>query len=219
MGEPSIPTFAGNDTFKGTVVHCSANKGAREWKGKKAVVLGSGTLVCPISHQTQHGVVLNDENKYPIPTIGHDIAHEFYEGADVTMVQRSETVIITSQIGLPLINGLCGGRSTCASMKPSPLCLISMVITILTSPRLYRQEADLATISFPIRPFQPLLAHLHNLICELEKSLHDGLRAAGFKVAGEGSPGLLVKYWRDGGVRTLVYSSLELTLKGHSTRS
>ncbi|KAJ9648572.1 hypothetical protein H2199_001427 [Coniosporium tulheliwenetii] len=79
-GEPKIPTFPGQDNFKGTVYHASQHKDAsssgQDVTGKKVIVLGSGNS-------------------------GHDIAQNFSEnGAAVTMVQRSPTYVISASIGL-----------------------------------------------------------------------------------------------------------------------
>jgi len=40
---PPIPSFLGMDTFKGQILHSSQYKHARDYQGKKVVVLGSGT--------------------------------------------------------------------------------------------------------------------------------------------------------------------------------
>jgi len=40
---PPIPSFSGMDTFKGQVLHSSQYKHARDYQGKKVVILGSGT--------------------------------------------------------------------------------------------------------------------------------------------------------------------------------
>ena len=77
-GEPKIPRFDGQDQFKGTVYHGSQHDDASQHnvKGKKVVVVGSGNS-------------------------GHDIAQNFYEnGADVTMLQRSGTYVITADKGV-----------------------------------------------------------------------------------------------------------------------
>jgi len=81
-GEARIPKFEGLENFKGPTPHSSKHKGAKEWAGKKAIVVG-----CCNS--------------------GHDIAAEFYEhGCDTTIVQRSSTYVVSSKHGLPAwLNG------------------------------------------------------------------------------------------------------------------
>ena len=75
-GEPNLPTkIKGVNDFKGDrVVHSSQFNGPEpNSKGKKAVVVG-----CCNS--------------------GHDIARDYYEhGYDVTMVQRSSTLVVTCE--------------------------------------------------------------------------------------------------------------------------
>lgn len=77
-GEPKVPTFSGQEKFKGSLYHGSKHHDASQYdvKGKKVVVVGTGNS-------------------------GHDIAQNFYEnGADVTMLQRSGTYVITADKGV-----------------------------------------------------------------------------------------------------------------------
>jgi cation diffusion facilitator CzcD-associated flavoprotein CzcO len=68
---PSIPDVPGLEAFAGAKVHSGTFANAEQWKGKKALVLGSGTS-------------------------GHDTAQELYEhGADVTLIQRSKTHVVS----------------------------------------------------------------------------------------------------------------------------
>lgn len=69
-GLPNIPDLEGADRFRGTTTHSSQYQGGSQWKGKRAVVVGSGVS-------------------------GHDIAQDLREqGADVTLVQRSSTYVV-----------------------------------------------------------------------------------------------------------------------------
>ncbi|HEY5217829.1 MAG TPA: NAD(P)/FAD-dependent oxidoreductase [Pseudolabrys sp.] len=68
---PYTPDLPGLDAFAGTVVHSGAFANADRWKGRKALVLGTGTS-------------------------GHDVAQElFAHGADVTLIQRSKTYVVS----------------------------------------------------------------------------------------------------------------------------
>ena len=68
---PYTPDLPGLDAFAGTKVHSGDFKDAKQWKGRKALVLGSGTS-------------------------GHDVAQELQaHGADVTMIQRSKTYVVS----------------------------------------------------------------------------------------------------------------------------
>ena len=69
---PNIPDVPGRSEFQGTVMHAADYKGHAEWRGKRAVVVGSGVS-------------------------GHDIAQDLAEhGVDVTMIQRSGTFVMNT---------------------------------------------------------------------------------------------------------------------------
>lgn len=77
-GEAKVPSFAGQESFKGEVYHGSQHRDASESdvRGKKVIVVGTGNS-------------------------GHDIAQNFYEnGAEVTMLQRSGTYVLTAEKGV-----------------------------------------------------------------------------------------------------------------------
>lgn len=77
-GEAKIPSFPGQESFQGRVYHGSQHRDASESdvRGKKVIVVGTGNS-------------------------GHDIAQNYYEnGADVTMLQRSGTYVITADKGV-----------------------------------------------------------------------------------------------------------------------
>jgi putative flavoprotein involved in K+ transport len=106
-GEPRVPDVPGREMFEGTSYHSSQHSSGQSWAGKKAVVVGACNS-------------------------GHDIAQDLYEaGADVTLVQRSSTHIISQRHGIPAIFGsnfVEGGPPTkyadlIASGTPWPLVL------------------------------------------------------------------------------------------------
>ncbi|KZT61712.1 FAD/NAD(P)-binding domain-containing protein [Calocera cornea HHB12733] len=67
---PSVPYIPGKDGYKGTALHSSVYRDASEWKGKRAVVIGTASS-------------------------GHDIAQDLCNaGADVTMIQRSPSMVV-----------------------------------------------------------------------------------------------------------------------------
>ncbi|GAA0988122.1 NAD(P)/FAD-dependent oxidoreductase [Acrocarpospora macrocephala] len=81
-GKPRLPAFPGRDAYSGVLVHSDAFTGGREWAGRNAVVVGAGTSA-------------------------HDIAHDLCEhGATVTLVQRSSTVVVTSDTFMTGMAGL-----------------------------------------------------------------------------------------------------------------
>ncbi|GIF23221.1 putative flavoprotein involved in K+ transport [Actinoplanes tereljensis] len=80
-GEPRVPDVPGRDGFQGVSYHSSRHDSAASWAGKKAIVVGACNS-------------------------GHDIAQDLYEaGADVTLIQRSSTHIISQEHGIPAIFG------------------------------------------------------------------------------------------------------------------
>jgi putative flavoprotein involved in K+ transport len=66
-----MPKMPGIETFAGKLLHSHQYNNGKAWKGKKAVVLGTGNS-------------------------GHDVAHDLcISGADTTMVQRNSTLIVS----------------------------------------------------------------------------------------------------------------------------
>lgn len=64
---PLMPHYPGMENFKGRVIHSVQWQNAKQWKGKKAIVVGTANT-------------------------GHDMAENLEgAGADVTMVQRERT--------------------------------------------------------------------------------------------------------------------------------
>jgi cation diffusion facilitator CzcD-associated flavoprotein CzcO len=84
-GEPKVPTFHGQDKFKGTVYHGSQHKDASTYQGdlsgKHVLVVGNGNS-------------------------GHDIAQNYYEAGagSVTMLQRRGTYVIQADNGLVMLH-------------------------------------------------------------------------------------------------------------------
>jgi putative flavoprotein involved in K+ transport len=80
-GYQNVPAIAGADSFEGDQFHSSKFPGAENYRGKKAVVLGSNNSA-------------------------HDICADLWEnGADVTMVQRSSTHVARSDTLMDLALG------------------------------------------------------------------------------------------------------------------
>ena len=72
-GIPIMPKLPGLEDFRGTVMHSGAYTNGTAWKGKRAIVLGTGNS-------------------------GHDVAQDLHSsGATVTMIQRSPTHIVSVQ--------------------------------------------------------------------------------------------------------------------------
>ncbi len=72
-GIPVRPTVPGLEDFSGVVMHSKEYNDGRAWKGKKALVMGTGNS-------------------------GHDVAQDLHaSGANVTMIQRNSTLIVSLQ--------------------------------------------------------------------------------------------------------------------------
>ncbi|GKT50479.1 putative indole-3-pyruvate monooxygenase YUCCA4 [Colletotrichum spaethianum] len=156
-GDPITPTFRGQDGFRGQVYHGSQHSDAsaiKDLAGKKVVVVGSGNS-------------------------SHDICQNFYESgaAEVIMVQRGGTYVITANKGLFLMHkGMYdeGGPPT--------------------------EDADIAAQSMPIPVQFALQAHGTKAIAAVDRELLDGLSKAGFKLDfGADGSGIYRKYITRGG--------------------
>jgi len=81
-GMPRMPNVLNQDMFKGKILHSSTFKTARDFAGKKAVVVGACNS-------------------------GHDIAQDFSRhGNHVTMYQRSSTYVISAKAIAELLGGI-----------------------------------------------------------------------------------------------------------------
>jgi putative flavoprotein involved in K+ transport len=147
---PVTPDLPGLDDFAGTVVHSGRFGSGRDWKGRNAIVLGTGTSA-------------------------HDVAQELHSsGADVTMIQRSKTYVVS-------------------------LTEAQRVYAIY-SEGIPFDDCDLLATSFPY----PLLQRSYQLSTEqsreVDKPLHDALAARGFRLHfGEDETGFQMMYLRRGG--------------------
>jgi putative flavoprotein involved in K+ transport len=78
---PNLPDYPGMSAFKGAQMHSSQYKSGEEWRGKRALVVGSNNSA-------------------------HDICADLWEhGAEVTMVQRSTTHVARSDTLMDLALG------------------------------------------------------------------------------------------------------------------
>jgi putative flavoprotein involved in K+ transport len=145
---PEIPTL---NNFAGTVLHSSQYTDGEAWRGRRALVIGTGNS-------------------------GHDIAQDLQaSGADVTLVQRSSTLVTNVEPSAQLAYALYD--------EGPPL-----------------QDCDLIATSMPLA----LARRSHRLITEkskeLDRDLLAGLARVGFKYDfGDDGTGWQFKYLSRGG--------------------
>jgi len=151
-GTPNMPEIPTLERFGGQVVHSSGFKDGAAWRGRPVFVFGTGTSA-------------------------HDIAQDLHgNGALVTMVQRSPTLIVNVEPSAQLYDGVYYGRG------PS------------------LEDRDLINTSFPV----PVMKRAHKLLTDKARDydapLHRALEKVGFRLDfGEDGTGWPLKYRTRGG--------------------
>ncbi|KAJ4358681.1 uncharacterized protein N0V89_003265 [Didymosphaeria variabile] len=179
-GVPLVPSFPGQDTFKGTVYHASQHKDASKHSdklaGKKVIVVGTGNS-------------------------GHDIAQNYHlSGAhSVTMLQRRGTYVIQASKGLFMLHkGMYEeGGPPLEDADVFGNSLPNAVQFGLSPPRSLQHHIE----GYILTTVVPALnVDLTNRIKEVEKENLDGLAKAGFNVDfGHDGSGIYRKYITRGG--------------------
>jgi putative flavoprotein involved in K+ transport len=160
-----MPTIPSLQNFAGTIVHSHGYRDATEWKERNTLVIGTGNS-------------------------GHDIAQDLYSnGAKVTLVQRSPTLIVNIEPSAQL-----------------PYALYSEGIPL--------EDCDLIAASMPIS----LQRQAHRIMTEqgrqLDKPLLDALTRVGFKLDVEDDTGWQFKYLTRGGGYYFNVGCSELIVEG-----
>jgi len=167
FGKQNRPTIAGVDRFAGQLIYAGDYAGGLTSPGVRALVVGTGSS-------------------------GHDVAQDLCTGgAQVTMLQRSSTCVVSVEPGAARAYALYSDNGM-------PI-----------------RDADLAGNSFPF----PVVAELHKemtkRIAEMDRDLLQGLRDAGFATDfGEDNSGFLMKYHRYGGGYYINVGCSELIIEG-----
>ncbi len=170
-GIPNLPDIPTLRNFGGKILHSSQYGDGEAWKGKSALVIGTGNS-------------------------GHDIAQDLYSnGAKVTLVQRSPTLIVNIEPSAQLPYALYD--------EGPPL-----------------EDCDLITMSIPLQ----LSRKSHRLLTEqarkLDKKLLDGLERVGFKLDfGEDGTGWQFKYLTRGGGYYFNVGCSDLIVEGDSSNT
>jgi putative flavoprotein involved in K+ transport len=164
---PNIPVIPTLEKFGGRVVHSSKFGNGAAYRGKKVLVFGTGTSA-------------------------HDIAQDLHgNGALVTMVQRSPTLVTNVEPAAQLYDGIYYGAG------PS------------------LEDRDLVNTSVPL----PVMKQAHKLLTaksrELDREMLEGLERIGFKLEfGEDGTGWPLKYRSRGGGYYFNVGCSELLIRG-----
>jgi putative flavoprotein involved in K+ transport len=171
-GVPNVPKYAGMESFRGTQIHSSEFNSAKDWSGKQVIVVGSGNS-------------------------GHDICADLWEhGADVTMIQRSPTLVARSDT---LMEVALGGLYSEAAVKNG--------VTTDT--------ADLILASLPYKLMPALQVPVYRQIKERDAAFYKRLEQSGFMLTfGEDDSGLLTMYLRRGSGYYIEVGASELIADG-----
>ena len=150
-GIPNLPDIPTLRNFSGTVLHSSQYDDGAAWQGKNALVVGTGNS-------------------------GHDIAQDLYSsGAQVTLVQRSSTLIV--------------------NIEPSAQLAYALYDE---GPSL--EDCDLIATSMPLTLARKTHIRLTEQGRQLDRDLLDRLERVGFKLDfGEDGTGWQFKYLTRGG--------------------
>ena len=150
-GIPNIPAIPSLEDFGGTVLHSCCYEDGDDWTGKSALVIGTGNS-------------------------GHDIAQDLQSsGANVTLVQRSPTLIVNIEPSAQLPYALYG-----------------------EGPSL--EDCDLITVATPLALGRQTHAILTERAREMDQNLLDDLKHIGFRLDfGEDNTGWQFKYLTRGG--------------------
>jgi len=169
-GVPQVPVIPGAETFKGVIQHSSAFTSGAPHRGKRCVVLGSNNSA-------------------------HDICAALWEnGADVTMIQRSGSMVVRSE--------------TQASTRTyySEAAVAAGITT---------ETADLLVASTPYRLMARNAVEATKRIRATDAEFYASLERAGFMLNfGEDETGLGMMYHRRGSGYYIDTGASELVISG-----
>ena len=168
----NIPKFKGAATFKGEQHHSSKHPGPDKYAGKKVTVIGSNNSA-------------------------HDICAALWEkGADVTMVQRTSTLIVKSSTLMEVgLGDLYSERAVKNGVD--------------------HHKADLIFASLPYKILDRFQTPVYAKMKEMDQDFYDRLEKAGFWLDwGDDESGLFLKYVRRGSGYYIDVGASELVADG-----
>ncbi len=171
-GMPQVPTFPGADRFKGVQLHSSEYRSGDAWRGKRCVVVGSNNSA-------------------------HDICADLWENeADVTMLQRSSTLVVRSET---LMDAGWGRLFSEDALQRG----------------ITTERADMTLASMPFRVMTEAQKPVYAEIARRDADFYERLRKAGFLLDfGEDGSGLSLKYMRRGSGYYIDVGASELVADG-----
>tara|TARA_R110000772_G_scaffold14417_1_gene41656 strand:+ start:1351 stop:3084 length:1734 start_codon:yes stop_codon:yes gene_type:complete len=171
-GKVNLPSFKGMEKFKGDQHHSSAHPGPDAYKGKKALVIGSNNSA-------------------------HDIAAALWESdVDVTMVQRSSTLIVRSE---PLME----------------LALNDLYSEEAVQKGISTDKADMILASLSVSLLTEGQKQIYAEIQKRDAEFYARLRKAGFMLDfGEDGSGAFIMYLRRGSGYYIDVGASELVADG-----
>jgi len=171
-GKPNVPKFPGQDVFAGEQQHSSQHPGPDAYAGRRVVVIGSNNSA-------------------------HDICAALWEaGADVTMVQRSPTLVVRSETLMEIGFGALYSEQALAA-------------------GITTEKADLIYATTPYRLMPQLQIPLWQKIRARDADFYQKLQAAGFMLDwGEDESGLALKYLRRGSGYYIDVGACDLVIDG-----
>jgi cation diffusion facilitator CzcD-associated flavoprotein CzcO len=166
-GDPVRIDIPGSDGFDGEVLYAQDYTGDTEVKGKRVLVVGTGSSA-------------------------HDIARDCaLEGADVTILQRNATVVISLSPGASFVYSRYGEGL-------GPL-----------------EDLDLAGLAAPLPLISQLQGDVSRRIAEADAELLAGLNRAGFRTHwGPDGGGMLMQFYRHGGGYYIDVGASQLIIDG-----
>ena len=155
-GKPNLPDLPGRDLFRGEQQHSSEHPGPDSYAGQRTVVVGSNNSA-------------------------FDICGALYEaGAEVTMVQRSATTVVRSELVVSLAFGALYSEEAVAA-------------------GITTERADMLAASLPYRLAPDVQRPTYDRIRELDRDYYERLEAAGFRYDfGPDDSGMSMKFLRRG---------------------
>jgi len=171
-GMPNVPEFPGAETFKGEQQHSSQHTSAESYTDKKCIVVGSDNSA-------------------------HDICAALWEhGADVTMIQRSSTLVARSETLMELgLGDLYSERALANGID--------------------HHTADLIFASLPYKILHLFQIPVYEEMARVDADFYTRLEKAGFLLDwGDDGSGLFMKYVRRGSGYYIDVGASELVANG-----